>query len=170
VNHNVIHFTSSEAVHRDFMVWYTVAMTVTGGDVPLNRLGPTTRLGMTVTYTANSVAYTMLAYAEKLLTAHGMQDCNPASTLLPPGFHMVKADQPDTAEDRAAVTAFMNKVFGRNDHSYADTVSSFASSMQGMNWFATMVSPGLRTAISLTACASHNPSIKAIKVVKQMLL
>jgi hypothetical protein len=48
-------------------------------------------------------------------------------------------------------------------------VSSFASSMQGMNWFATMVSPGLRTAISLTACASHNPSIKAIKAVKQML-
>jgi hypothetical protein len=166
---NILHYASLDAVHYEFMAWYTTAMAVTGGEQPLNKLPPTTRLGMTVAYTKNSVSMTMPAYAMKLLTAHGMQDCNSASTPLPPGFHLLKRDQPSTDEERAEVVAFMNLAFGLHDHNYSDTVRSFASSMQGMNWLGTMCSPGLRTAISLTASASHNPSIKAIRGVKHML-
>jgi hypothetical protein len=166
---NVMHYSSSESVHKTFMDWYVTAMTVTGGEVPLNRSPPTTRLGMRVKYTATSVSFTMPAYVEKLLTVHGMADCNPSATPLPPGFHLVNADKPVTDDDRHDVTDYMNRAFGLHAHSYAETVRQFSSTMQGMNWFATMVSPGLRTAISLTATASHAPSIKAIKAVKQML-
>jgi hypothetical protein len=154
---NVMHYSSSEAVHKYFMAWYVTAMTVTGGEVPLNRLPPTTRLGMRVEYTATTVSFTMPAYVEKLLTVHGMVDCNPCASPLPPGFHLVQADKPDTDDDRRAVTDYMNQAFGLTGRNYADTVRQFASTMQSMNWFATMVSPGLRTPISLTATASHAP-------------
>jgi hypothetical protein len=166
---NVIHYSSSEVVHKSFMTWYVKAMTVTGGEVALNQSPPTTRLGMCVEYTASSVSFTMPAYVKKLLSVHGMLDCNPCLTPLPPGFHLTQEDKPVSDEDRRAATDYMNKAFGFNSHNYAETVRQFASVMQGMNWFATMVSPGLRTAISLTATASHAPSIKAVKAVKQML-
>ena len=124
---------------------------------------------MTVTYTPTSVSYTMPAYVEKLLTKHGMQDCNPTTMPLTPGFHLVREDQPTTIEEKTEVTTYFNKSFGLTNTDFASTVRSFASTMQGMNWFATMVCPGLRAAVSLTASASHCPSIKAIKAVKQML-
>jgi hypothetical protein len=166
---NVLHYTSSATAHREFMGWYRDTCTITGGESPLNEQPPTTRLGMTVTYTANSVNFAMPAYVEKLLAAHNMADCNPCDTPLPPGFHLVDADKPVTLADQSEVTATINKTFGFKCRDYHDTVRQMASTVQGINWFATMVCAGLRCPISLIATASHAPSVKSVRAAKQIL-
>jgi hypothetical protein len=55
---NVLHYSSSKAVHTEFMDWYETAVTVTGGRTPLQDLPPTTRLGMLCEYGPTTTSFT----------------------------------------------------------------------------------------------------------------
>jgi hypothetical protein len=82
---------------------------------------------------------------------------------------MFKSDQPQTDEEIADTVAVMNKAFGFSLVDYAQVTKSFAGAIQSLNWFARMVCPTLVTAVSIVAAAVHRPSVKSVKLLKQML-
>jgi hypothetical protein len=118
---------------------------------------------------ANQYQFQDGAVRLQLLSAHNMLECNAGSTPLQPGFHLVNGDKPTTDAERQAVVDCINTTFGfTHEYTYADAVRQMASTVQGINWFASQCSPGLRCSVSLVVTASHAPSVKAVKAVKQI--
>jgi hypothetical protein len=154
------------------MDWYESRFDITGDNrrIPF---GPSTKpeytLGITITHGETNLTYRMPDYLQKVLSDFNMTDCKPSKTPLPPGFQIFKADQPQTDEERAETTAFMTKAFGNFTSGYKQTTKFYSSLLQSLNWFARMVCPTLVTAVSILASATHQPSIKAIKAIKQAL-
>ena len=171
---NVRTYYSSPDMNTTFINWYSTKFDITGGEADLAILPPQVCLGMTLTYTVEdgitkSVKFDMDAFIEQVLTNHDMQDCNSRDAPLPVNFTLSKLDKPaSVAEEQLAIDKF-NKIFKRQVHTYKQLTKAYQSSVQAMNWLATMNAPTLRTAISFLARGSHYPCEKGVAAVKQCL-
>jgi hypothetical protein len=175
-NDNIRTYCSHWELHVLFATWIRTCFEMTGGEQPLQTMPTSTVLGMEFTYAAAtattpaSLRIDMEAYGKQLLADNGMLDCNPTLTPLPPGFNLSKFPRPDTPSAKRAVVAAVAKMFPRRaPANYDEACTLYRSIAMGINWFATMVAPGMKAATSIIGRAMINPPIEAFQAVKQML-
>jgi hypothetical protein len=174
---NVRHYSNDDDTHNKFLQWYRSDFNITGGEVDLALQPPQKCIGITFTYkvidgVTVSVQLTMTDYITQYLERHGLLDCNPVRTPLPPGFMLSKADKPPSPEAEQAVVDEFNKLFSRahhDVHTYADLTHAYLSIVQGANWLSTMIGATLATTVSILSRGNHYPSIPGVKALKQML-
>lgn len=171
---NIRVMTASRRLAAILMKWFSDNYEITGGDKPLGEVEPQDCLGVQFEYGATPTPYvhlTMDAYILKLLAAHGMSSASPKSQPLPTGYVLTKEDCPQTDEDREAVVLEFKKLFPIHAADDYNTVTKiYKSIVAAIAWFAGMVCPMLKFAVSTLGRGMHAPSIKAFKGAKQSLM
>lgn len=165
---NIRTYTSNPRIQSIFMTWFSKRYKVTGGVVPLQQQSPQACLGMKVTYSDDAVSFSMPSFVEKVLANANMLGCNSAPTPMIQGFTLSKLDVPTSDDERADITAKVNKAFLQSFTDFKQVTNFYRSLVSSFSWIAKQLAPVLSLSVSILARVMHAPSWSAFTAVKRV--